>query len=111
MIDVTRHVPSRRTVDGPALGEFEHVSCAARLAPIRFFTGDAPAAIGRDIGTALDRFYREKTQSGAGAAKAKDARGHQPPIAAKCFAVTAIGRQSTDILLRLSCLIDATPHI
>jgi hypothetical protein len=36
MVDVTRHIPSRRAIDRPLAVEFEHISCAAYLAPVCF---------------------------------------------------------------------------
>jgi hypothetical protein len=47
-----------------ALVEFEHVSCAARFAPVRFLCGNAAAAIGRDVSASLDRLCREQTEPG-----------------------------------------------
>jgi hypothetical protein len=60
MIDVTCHVPPRRAVDGPSLVELEHISRAARLAPISFLCGNAPAAVGRDIDPSFNRLCREQ---------------------------------------------------
>jgi hypothetical protein len=59
MIDVARQIPSRRAVDGPSVVYGEHVSRAARLAPLGLFGRYAPAAIGRDMAAALDRPGRE----------------------------------------------------
>ena len=54
MIDVTRYVPSRRAIDGPSLVDLEQIFGAARLTPIGFLSGNALAAIGRDIDPSLD---------------------------------------------------------
>jgi len=62
MIDVTCQVPSRRAVDGPSLIQLELISGAAYLTPIGFLGGNAPAAIGRDIGSSLDWLGREQTE-------------------------------------------------
>src|SRR5271169_856307 len=82
MVDVTRHVPSRRAIDRPSGVELEHISCAACLAPICFLGGNAPASIGSDIDASLDGLRCEQTEPGHRAANAKGAEGHRPPIAA-----------------------------
>ena len=60
MIDVTGHVPSRRAIDGPSLVDLERIFGAARLTPIGFLSGNARAAIGRDIGGTLDGFVANR---------------------------------------------------
>ena len=62
MIDVTGQIPSRRAIDGPSLVDLELISGAARLTPIGFRGGNAPAAIGRDMDPALDWLGREQTE-------------------------------------------------
>src|ERR1700761_5280650 len=87
MVEVARLIPSRRAVDGPALIEREQIARAARLAPVGFFVGDAGAAVGRDIGPALDWLDGEDAQSGGGTADPKDSRRHALRIPANCAAV------------------------
>jgi hypothetical protein len=50
MIDVTGKVPSRRAIDSPSLVDLELIFGAACLTPIGFYSGNAPAAIGRNVG-------------------------------------------------------------
>ena len=68
MIDVARQIPSRGAIDGPSAIYREHISRAARLAPLGFFGRDAPAAIGRDVAAALDRLRREQAKAASRAA-------------------------------------------
>src|SRR5580700_865991 len=49
VIEVTRQIPSRRAVDGPAAVDLEHISRAASFEAGGFLGRDAAAAIGRDI--------------------------------------------------------------
>src|ERR1700720_1752198 len=63
MIDVARQIPSRGAIDGPSAIYREHISRAARLAPLGFCGRDAPAAIGRDVAAALDRLRREQAKA------------------------------------------------
>jgi len=49
MIDVTGHVPSRRAIDRPSLVELELIFGAECLTSIRLLSGNAAAAIGRNI--------------------------------------------------------------
>src|SRR4029077_9469817 len=74
MIDVTRHIPSWRAINGPPLVECKHISRAARLASVGFFTGNAPPAIGSNIAPSLDRSCGEEPESGLGSANSKDGR-------------------------------------
>jgi hypothetical protein len=76
MVDVTRHIPSRRAIDSPPAVEFEHISCAPCLAPVCFLGGNAAAAIGGDMGVSRDPLCCEQTEPGHRAANAKRARGH-----------------------------------
>src|ERR1700734_3008530 len=77
VIEVARHVRSRRTVDGHALVDLEHVARAARFEAVGFLGVHAPAAIGRDSGPALDRLGREQPKARSGAADAKGTWGHR----------------------------------
>jgi hypothetical protein len=87
MVYVTRHVPSRRAVDGPFAVEFEHIFGALSLALLGFLGRNAPAAIGRDIGASLDHFRREQAEPGRRATEVERARGHCLRLAANFFHV------------------------
>ena len=76
MIDITGHVPSRRAIDGPSLVDLELIFGAACLTPIGFLSGNAPAAISRDIDPSLKWLCRKQTQPSDRTANPKGARRH-----------------------------------
>jgi hypothetical protein len=76
MIDVTGHIPSRRAIDGPPLVELELILGTACLTPISLLSGNAPAAIGRDVDSLLNWLCRKQTEPSDRTANPKRARRH-----------------------------------
>src|SRR5215472_17184368 len=64
VVDVTGHIPARRSVDHPSLVEGEHISGTARFAPVGFLGANAAATIGGDVGAALDWLGCEQAKTG-----------------------------------------------
>jgi len=62
VVYVSRHIPSRRSVDDPLVVEREHVSGAPRLTSIGFFRSNAAAAISCDVDSSLYSLCREQTK-------------------------------------------------
>src|SRR5580704_688126 len=92
VIEVARHVRSRRAVDGHLFVHLEHVARAARFEAVGFLGRHPPAAIGRDIVSAFDRLGREQAKSRSGAADAKGAWRHCLRLAANFQNVIGVCR-------------------
>src|SRR5436309_1745362 len=87
MVDIAGQVPARRAVDAPSAVDGEHVSGAARLAPLGLWGRDAHPAVGRDIAAALDRLGGEQAEAGGAAADTGRACGHGRQLSAEYRAV------------------------